>query len=509
MGPQCLELRARSRSAHTTRGKSWANNSLRRGAGCATITRLIAELNADAPPDEQIETYDFPVDQPNNIAYLRGTHLRLEDFTTKPDEVPYRLGFLERGKKSGAILVNAIEQIVPGITAAGLSEEQRIEMSHRASFAGKPLYQQGFWQVLSRVISSEAYQFALDAGGYESTIHNWNAADAIPWFLADFGLDPVYKGFKKGFQQVPLTLAARFEQRGGEVYRDKRLAGFVVLGEGPDQTIELHFHDKSVVRAKALILAMPRRSLELIAPKSPLLQREEVVKLIRSVTPQPLFKLFTTYASSWWLPANVAHGRTVTDLPLRQTYYWPAPVDASPGQAPPPGPPMLMAGYDDGLDIGYWDGFRNRRGLGWRPDVDASQRLEPFRGVSERAGKEAEADPEWLKNHAPLSMVEEAQRQLAAIHGLQFVPEVKEAAFKDWGDDPYGGGWNSWNIGVQSEIVREQMTQPVKGTPVYICGEAYSGAQAWVEGALETADMVLGKMGIRQIVDEPARGAAS
>jgi monoamine oxidase len=92
---------------------------------------------------------------------------------------------------------------------------------------------------------------------------------------------------------------------------------------------------------------------------------------------------------------------------------------------------------------------------------------------------------------APFSMVAEVQRQLAAIHGLPFIPDVVDASFMDWGDDPFGGGWNSWNIGVESWKVKEKILNPVKGAPVYICGEAYSDAQGWVEGALQTADMML------------------
>jgi hypothetical protein len=32
--------------------------------------------------------------------------------------------------------------------------------------------------------------------------------------------------------------------------------------------------------------------------------------------------------------------------------------------------------------------------------------------------------------------------------------------------------------------------------PIYICGEAYSDAQGWVEGALQTADMLLAKFAV-------------
>ena len=77
------------------------------------------------------------------------------------------------------------------------------------------------------------------------------------------------------------------------------------------------------------------------------------------------------------------------------------------------------------------------------------------------------------------------------MHDLNFTPDVRSAAFRDWGEDPFGGGWNSWNIGVKSAEVRDAIVNPIKNCPLYICGEAYSDAQGWVEGALQTADIML------------------
>ncbi len=48
-----------------------------------------------------------------------------------------------------------------------------------------------------------------------------------------------------------------------------------------------------------------------------------------------------------------------------------------------------------------------------------------------------------------------------------------------------------WNRGYKSWEVLEQMTQPVADFPCYVCGEAYSTNQTWVEGALQTAEIVL------------------
>ena len=112
------------------------------------ISRLIEVLNQAL--ESEIEVYDFPVDQPQNIAYLRGVYLRLSDFTAEPQKVMYHLSFLERGEGAGSIITNAIEQIVPGITDKGLDDNKRREMAQKAEFANLPLYMHGFWNVLMR-----------------------------------------------------------------------------------------------------------------------------------------------------------------------------------------------------------------------------------------------------------------------------------------------------------------------------------------------------------------------
>jgi monoamine oxidase len=88
-------------------------------------------------------------------------------------------------------------------------------------------------------------------------------------------------------------------------------------------------------------------------------------------------------------------------------------------------------------------------------------------------------------------MVEEVDRELREIHDVRYTPPPYAAAYMDWGVDPYGGGVNFWNIHARSPEIIPRMTQPVPEVPVYVCGEAYSNGQGWVEGALETAELVL------------------
>lgn len=461
------------------------------------VTKLITELNLELPADEQISLYKFPVDEPQNIAFLRGVYLRLADFTNDPDIVPYQLNFIDHGQSAGEVIVNAIEQIVPGITNSNLNEEQRREMAQSAEFGGVPLYKQGFWNVLLRVITGEAYNYAEDVGGYDSTLCNWNAADAIPWYLSDFGVSPEYMGFSNGFQQVPLSLAQLFEKSGGDVRLASHISHITLQGDGFAFQV-----NGSAATAKKLILAMPRRSLELLTATSPALQDAKTQALISTVTPRPLFKLFTTYDSPWWrntgysstnakgepIYVAVQAGRSVTDLPVRQTYYWPK----SDGTAATEGHAMLLASYDDGDNTGFWDGLRAKRRQPRALGRDVAQLADPFIGVDDNVQRD---ELEWHQYKAPRMMTEEVTRQLTVMHSLNYTPKVRNAAYRDWGDDPFGGGWNSWNIGVKSWEVKHAVVQPTD-LPLYICGEAYSDAQGWVEGALQTAGYLLAKLGV-------------
>ena len=162
---------------------------------------------------------------------------------------------------------------------------------------------------------------------------------------------------------------------------------------------------------------------------------------------------------------------------------------------------MLMASYDDGTNIGFWDGFRPQRRQAWQKGLEVPDfkelNLKAFMGDCELRQQQLSPDELlWYRYCATPGMVQEVSRQLGVIHGMSYTPKVVNAAFRDWGDDPFGGGWNSWNIGVKSSEVKEQIVHPLKETKLYICGEAYSDAQGWVEGALQTAEMMLKKIDI-------------
>lgn len=195
------------------------------------------------------------------------------------------------------------------------------------------------------------------------------------------------------------------------------------------------------------------------------------------MTPIPLYKAFVAYHEPWWTRAGVSSGRSVTDLPLRQIYYWSTvPKESS----------VLLASYDDTDNVAFW------QGLAHHPRTYGLE-LEHVHAAARRRILADRVDDRWMTQKAPAPLVEELHRQLKKVHGVDDAPAPYAAIYHDWIDDPFGGGVNFWNIGVKSWRVMPKIAHPVATAPVYVCGEAYSDAQGWVEGALRTAELVLTK----------------
>ncbi len=442
---------------------------------------------------------DFPVRDPQNFVYVRGELLRNSDLTDaaklpyqlKPDESdPQTLGM---GFTALAAIRLLQEMTGENWSAENLGNADWYKISHTYQFEGNYIWDLPFRYLSERVVSHEAFQFNMDTSGYDSILFTWNGADGFPWNLEDFGTTTTYSRLQEGYQQVPLRCAEAFAALGGKIVMGTRMEGFdcVTLPDGTPgvefvtvtqgDNKEVH---KQVTRARRLVLAMPRRSLELLEARGQVMApaNNAVRDLIESVTPIPLFKLALCYETAWWenLPVPpgmrpITSGETVTDLPVRQLYYWAK--DEITGKA-------VVLLYDDGLALDYWAGLRSHE--------------VPFKG--DPGGSGGNGLPDWRDFPAPARMVEEVHRQILEMHGKAgdpAIPPPYAAAYHDWGDDPYGGGANFWHVGSQSYAVSKKIVQPMPGLPVYIVGESYSHQQGWVEGALKTAeDMLLNHLGV-------------
>ncbi len=445
-----------------------------------------------------IATHPFTVREPQNICYVRGRRLRHQDLKT-PALIPYSLLPDEQTAQSldvGFVAV-AAERVLRTMLQkdVDLAKVDWKNVARTTQYESRWLRNLPLHYLLQRNVSDEALRFADDISGYNSILYTWNAADGFPWNLDDFGRDVSYFGISSGYASLPVKIAHLFEEAGGRILFGHRLESFDARPHGDSHLIEMQFAidgaNTRTIRARNLILAMPRRSIELLAKSGAVLEdtpaNQRIWDLIRSVTPIPLFKLALCYRYPWWEtidPVEVAtdtgaqrrrisKGLSITDLPLRQCYYWA--TDAETRNS-------VVLIYDDGRDLEYWAGLRERL---------------PHGGDHVRHYTAAErGHGEWKDHEAPALMVLEVHRQLLEMHGVQQrgdIPLPYAAAYRDWGEDPYGGGANFWHLHVDSEQVARDILRPKPGVPVFVCGEAYSHQQGWVEGALRTADDMLVK----------------
>lgn len=445
------------------------------------LVNLIEQLHLPSKP--------FPMgDKKHTLFYLRRQHLRLKDFAD-PKKVPYNLAWNEQGKSPEELMLYAINTVIRN--AEHKTQDEWKQIQRDKEIFGTHLYDLGFWNLLYQILSSEAYNLVQDAGGYSSILSNWNAGEAIPWFLADFPKEVTYRTLTFGYDQLPITLGQRFEDEAGadtKIHTGHRLTSFE-LPDKHDKWITLNFNKRKHVKAKRLILAMPRRSLELVLGKD-LLEDEALRRDIEAVRPQPAAKLFLGYREPWWQVLNLTSGRSSTDLPIRQTYYFGTECNEM-GADPNNSCSLLMASYNDGPSVGFWKGLLDKK-----PGTNEIGINIPFKGDMEDSD-----ELNYLKaqNLIPSrGMVREAHYELKQLHGIDlYIPKPYMAIYKDWGDDPFGGGWHFWKMNQKPWEVMKRMRAPKlrgrKQPHVYICGEAYSCNQGWVEGALKSAELMLQK----------------
>lgn len=432
------------------------------------VRGLLGKLGYD--PDRHLRV--LPAKDDRNVYYVRGQHFTEADWGRQGFIPPYRLEQHERGKSPAELLMEVVQR-------------------HRKR-AGA-LRDRGFWNLLTDELSTEAYLLLREAGGYDNIFNNWNAAEAIPFFLANFAPGLVYYALNDGFQSLPLRTAEAFREAGGHVALNYRLHRLDLEGNRINLTFDAGDPTKFRYRrlppgdaarthsAAHVVLAMPRRSIELLDPGSFLFDDTSFQENLRTVLPQPAFKIVAAYRRPWWAESrHVAVGRSLTDLPIRRCTYWHTAANKDSSENS-----VLMVSYNDSVSVEFWAGLA-RQGERYEPPLHACPPGVPIsnevRGLS-----------------APAAMVDELHGQLRELHGLSRLADPPTGRivppyvtlYRDWTEEPFGGGWHFWKIGADSGRVMQAMRHPIPSVPLYVCGEAWSRQQGWVEGALESADDVL------------------
>eukprot|EP01064_Diplonema_japonicum_P029353 TRINITY_DN4725_c0_g2_i1.p1 TRINITY_DN4725_c0_g2~~TRINITY_DN4725_c0_g2_i1.p1 ORF type:complete len:1254 (+),score=366.12 TRINITY_DN4725_c0_g2_i1:70-3831(+) len=397
---------------------------------------------------------------------------------------------------------------------AKLSTEQRSEVWDdikrtvtynfpNSPYEGQFLYDIGFWNLLLEMTDQETFNYCADSGGYYSNTLNWNAAEAFPYILGDFGADSKYKTIAGGFETLLKVPANKYMSYGGTITTRNALVSFekvwcekqnapvyeLLFKTPPEFLVDGAHPTMSKVRAKSIVLAMPRRALELLDQEMPFFTRYNPANErwrvdMQSVIPSPALKLLMVFDKPWWLSpgqeldTQIPH--SITTLPLRQTYYFG--VDETNNHG------LLLASYNDMRTVSFWKGFEGDEAreqsftCRCHDDIMKNPRLKA-------AHLQLPAYP-----IPPQRMVDVALEQLRTMHPPEVAARIGQpyaAAYRDWGSDPFGGGYHAWKSGFLVPDKQPYIRQPHCWDDVFVAGESYSTEQGWVEGAFTEMEKIL------------------
>ena len=408
--------------------------------------------------------------------YLRGKSLQYSDYQCA-SKVPYQLEMREKLKTPGEILIQAMNDIAPKLKNqwplnTGNPDHgpaDTVTYLRQESYGGRFLYQWGFWNILSQVVSNEAYDMLLKSLGSSSTFRNANAFDAIWTILQEIAHEKVFR-LTNGFEELPHELFRRSADV-VKLHQNKRLLEL----SSTFNSMILHMvnseGEKFKVKAGSVILAIPRYSLDEIRIDESISFGEDYETSRESVMRVFASKLFLAFDEPWWDnsqygPGNLSPNQIAiahTDLPMRSCHYFGSSENAKKS--------VIMASYADGVAASFWSGLINQEFC----EIFAT---------------------DWLdkpKAHlcASKQMVDSARQQLQAMHRDIEVPTPTGAAFIDWSKYPHSTAWHAWKPYVKSWEMVRMARQPNRELPVFVCGEAFAQPHGWVESAINTAEVIL------------------
>jgi monoamine oxidase len=354
-----------------------------------------------------------------------------------------------------------------------LDEEYYSYVRNEASYNGKYLYEIGFWNALSLVLSHRAVNKIIHYGTFYHVIHfNPNAAEWVIFWLRGLHPDDELVGIKQGTESLVQELVRKLYS-GPEplvsLHLNHRLTA---LFSQPDGRVLLEFKtdnktdnktENNVVKvlAKHVVLALPRCPLMQLRPLLP----EHIGERVDSVIPIPLVKCFFVNENPWWNEFTPPQTRA-SSTPAREIHYaFRKDRNSKRG---------IVMVYGDPPSMHYWTPF-----------VQQQEHLKAELNLDKRL---VEGYLQYLRSNPDNTDVRkiEAEAELISCFGI-----------RDWSREPFEAGCHIWKAGVRTEEAIKELTafslqdSPLSNKNIHICGEAYSDFQGFIEGGLRTALQVI------------------
>jgi hypothetical protein len=355
---------------------------------------------------------------------------------------------------------------------ATLDEEDYCYVRNKAAYNGKYLYQMGFWNALSLVLSHSAVSKIMNYGTFYHLVHfNPNAAEWIIFWLRGLHPNDELVGIEQGAESLVYELVRRLDsasESSVSLHLNHRLTAFNPQSDGR-VLLEFKTNNTAINKtvkavARNVILALPRCPLMQLRPFLP----EHIGKLVDSVIPIPLVKCFFVNENPWWDESTPTQTRA-SSTPAREIHYVFRKDESSKRG--------IVMVYGDPPSMHYWIPF-----------VQHQEHLKAELNLDKRL---VEGYLQYLRSNPDSTDIREleAEAELISCFGI-----------RDWSREPFEGGCHIWKAGVHVEEAIKELTAFSFGDSshsnknIHICGEAYSDFQGFIEGGLRTALKVIGSI---------------
>lgn len=441
----------------------------------------------------------------------------------------YNLASAERGIDPGGMIDTVFNRILsanpqfryePGLRTPEFWQRFRLE----CRWNGVALKDWSLWNLFADMgYSNECITMLYGLAGFNGTfLSRMNAGEAYQ-LLEDFPAAPDFHTLRNGFSTLPNALVGAIGKEHihlntqVESIDEKTAGGYVVRYTSKNPGA--HPMTGSI-KARKIVLAMPRAPLETLFVRSNALNRlpgggaEKLWNALQTTTNQALLKVNLYYDKAWWGnnlsgQTPVGYGPNFADLPTGSVYPFYSIDDevfaaleyqawlAQKGADAPDAvkrklelidngkfdQPAALTIYCDFLNINFWRALQENGPLF---DSEMQRRYASHRPQTLFASSQA--------------VVRAATGFFKQLFNTNNVPAPVLTSTRIWDgsvefglprSEQFDFGVHQWGLHADDSEVMPYLAEPLEN--LYVCGEAFSDYQGWVEGALRSANLVLAK----------------
>ncbi len=286
--------------------------------------------------------------------------------------------------------------------------------------------------------NSELAEYMLAFYEYYSELATLNMTCALDVFVKEFNSNVQYYVLKSGYESIITKLMDNIQCN--KYCKLNTLVTHITKRQHFEITMMIN-NTAEICTSNNIIICIPVNALKKIKFNIP--NANKINNICAQIKPEPLYRIYARFPKP--LPESI--GKITTNLPIKYII----PVDHKNG--------VVMLSYTDGIYAKklykiYQHDLLNDTDRLIKLLVNNLNQLLPY--VTEDKEIKPFSAPVWIKHHY-------------------------------W---PSGAGyWLPGKIPPLSDVI-----QPISGIGLYLAGEQLSSHQAWLEGCLETADMVLSKL---------------